>query len=580
MNLDMQATATPDLTKDTESPPTGPDPQWHIFVGLLPALACVPLLLFSLAALWSREYMQFFPVTIAAVVAFTAFLTRGAEPTTNRERRLAAVAVLCVAAVVLAIGVWKFMPSLGTLSVCLVLLAWSVGQIGNQHWGKVASLACLAATTILWPWNWDLGVTHWLENLAAWGTTKSLDALAIPCINNSGRIEIEGLAVMANEICGGQASLFAYLSFAVLVCMLAKRGLLVSIASLICVPIWVMLSHYIRLFGILLAKEYWERDIATGWDFRILEVSTIIMVLGLIWLSTIFFKQLFEPIPVADAEFGPIFSGINKMFCWPQADPFEEMEPEDEYERKQFLKIKEKQAAELAKIPRYHWHADSRVLWVVRGASVVMLLCGLVPIGQLLSRGLEFGVPSVSPQEAENLIAQDALPAELAEGRWKLRDMTPVSRNPRSSFGRYSLLWRYNSGQKQLIVSVDMPFLGWHDAVAARRLEGWKSESHAVDIENDWPFGFAELENELGGKAYLYYGFVNRKAEPFTKVPAYLSVVNQDGLSGNANQNGNQATYQIQVFIETGEEVSRAERAEIKERFLELREVIKSSVRL
>lgn len=523
--------------------------------------------------------MQFFPLAILAVVVFCFFASRDTEPTSNRERRLAAVGTLVLAAIVLILGVLRFIPSLASLAACFVLLAWSIGQMGKQHWGKVASLACLAATTILWPLNWDLGFVHWLENLAAWGTTRSLDALAIACINNAGRIEIDGLAVMANEVCGGRASLFAFISFAVLLCMITKRGLLVSAAAVLCVPIWVLLSHYIRLFGILLAKEYWDRDIATGWDFRILEASTIVLVLGLIWLSTIFFKQLFEPIPVADAEFGPVFSGINKMFCWPQPDPFEEMEPEDEYERQQFRKMKEKQEAIQAKIPKYDWHNDSRVLWLVRGTAIVMLVCGLIPLGTLFSRGLEWGIPSISPQQAESLISQDALPTELDNGSWRLINASSISRNPRSSLGRYSFVWQYGSGQKQLYASIDLPFLGWHDAIGARRLEGWKSDFHAVEVDGNWPFGFAELENELGGKAYLYYSFVNRNAEPFSKVPAFLSIVNPDDLSEDASiQSANQATYQIQVFIETGEEVSRVERSEIKDRFLELRESIKNAV--
>ncbi|MCA9127459.1 MAG: exosortase U [Planctomycetales bacterium] len=552
---------------------------WDFLTGIVPILAMAPMLLIQAAKLGSQPHMRFFPITVVLLVGWIALVGRGAQGTTRKERRWAAVVSVVIGALLYLYSVVIFSPWLAHFALVVSFAGWALGKFGDKHWATTLAWSAVLLTTLPLPWGWDVGFMHWLQGLAAWCTTRALDALSIPCLQNGGLIETRSLTVITDEICGGVDSLYAFFSLATLMLLCQHRSLLVALKVLFLVPVWVHFHYFLRLFSVLIVQEYWQMNLSTGRDFLLLAIATSLFVLLMTWLSSGFFKKLFEPIPVADAEFGPVFSLFNKAGLWPQPDPFEEVEPDDPDDKRNYLKRKKELEAKQAAIPRFEWETNALNVWLVRVAAVMVAVCAVVPIRSLASQGLgslRFGVPTVTDAEVEQLANKEALPQTLPGG-WVQTNFEATRRLKRSRLGQISLQWGYSKGTRQLMATLDMAFLGWHDPVEDRKLLGWREESTRVSVDDNWPWCEAELENELGGKAYLLYSLFTPDSQAYSNLPAYLraglgpnSLASiQDSLSDTA------VTYQFQILVESGTELNDAEQKELRDGFLSLREIVK-----
>ncbi len=574
-------------------------PAWHwdLLVGVLPLLALSPMLIYEAASLWSRDHLRFFPLVLLAIGIWIAIAFRDATEARNRNRVWIAISLSVVAAIIYLYGVWIFSPWMAHLSLLFVFTAWALGRFGQKHWASIVGWATLLATTLPWPWGWDQGFSNWLQSVGAWCSAKALDALAIPCLQNGSSIETRDLHLVADEVCGGLGSVYAFGAFAILLGLLQHSSFIVGFKTLLLVPLWTLMGHFLRIFGILALQEYVQRDFSNGWDYRILEGTTTAIVLLLIWCSSRFIRRIFEPIPVADAEFGPVFSGLNKLFCWPQPDPFDRLEPEDEYEKQRFLKRRAERLAQQPKQATFLWSSLPATLWTVRIVPAVLLLASLMPVISLASQGLSslnFGRPKLSVAQVEGLAGPDSLPDTLvsqsqaeakdeagAEGQgqieWKKLNFQIMQRNPRSRQGEFSVQWAYRSSEGEYTAAIDLPFLGWNDPIEELQLRGWKAGPVDIRWQDDWPWGECELENELGGKETIFYTLFTRGGEPYTRVPSRL-LPEQEAESTDVEtseaiqQSATAVTYQFQLLSESGGELSQAGREALRAQFLQLRQ--------
>lgn len=556
-------------------PDNKPSWQWDLFTGLLPGLALGPMLLFEASALWSKPHMRFFPLTVVAVVVIVVLNWRKAEATTLPARRWTAIATFILASACFLYSVLAFSPWLAHLASVLCFFSWALGRWGNLHWGSIAGWALLLATTLPLPFGWDEAVLAWLQGVATWATTCSLDALQIACLRNGNLLEIKGLTIAADEICDIWGGLYAMLSLAAILMAFQHRGLLVSLKVLSLVPLWVVLANYIRMLAVAIAHENYGINAAFGRDFLVLAIGTTLMTAFLIWLSSMFFRQFFSPIPVADAEFGPIFSTINKAFYWPLPDPLEEIPPEDEDDLKIFNKRQEKKAEAEANRPKIHWLNNPVSTWLVRAVAIVFVAGGGMGLAAFSGgqQQLNFGRPQFSATQVEAIAQEDAMPAVLAganteneQNGWQRTDFSTIRRSPRSSLGEYGLRWSYVKAQQSLTVGVDLPFVGWHDPVTQLERRGWKVLKSQIEVEDGWPYGQAELENELGGLAYLFYANYTIDGSPFDRAPGLESDSDQPKSSAGA------ITQTAQLFVEAGQELSEADLKVHRDQFLDLRQ--------
>lgn len=516
--------------------------------------------------------MRFFPLTLICVAVLMAVHWRAAAPTNNKTRRWLAIGLFILASAAYLYSVINFSPWLSHGAVVLCFAGWALGRWGNYHWGAVAGWACVLATTLPLPWGWDESVVSWLQGIATWAAACSLDALQIACLRNGSLLEIRGLSLFADEVCDIWAGPYALISFAAVLMAFQHRGIVVCAKVLSLVPLWTVLINWMRLLCIATLFEYYEINAASGRDFGLLVLGTILLGLFLIWLSSMFFRQMFMPIPVADAEFGPVFSALNKLFFWPLKDPLEEIPPDDEDDLKMFLRRKEKEVQRLASRPKFDWLAIPASLWLVRACAIGFVAGGGMAIGALAGGklgDLNFGTPIYTAVQMERMAAEASLP-ETLDGGWKRAGFTATQRSSRSKSGEYGLRWTYASKSQTFTFGIDLPFIGFQNPVADLVRRGWKSEQMRFKTQDAWPFGIAELENELGGQAYLFYSLYTVDGQPFvteqmlTKAPGVEDA--------NASDLGTSSITQVvQLFIESGEELSETELIPYRDHFLTLR---------
>ncbi|QDV26151.1 Transmembrane exosortase (Exosortase_EpsH) [Aureliella helgolandensis] len=554
------------------------DWQWNLWAGVLPILAMSPMLLYEAAALWSREYLRFFPLAIVWVAVLVGLQLRTSRGTTRPARRWSAIAMLAVGCSLYAYSVWIFSPRLAHLAAVLVFCAWALGRFGEKHWIEPVVWTAGLATASLLPWGWDQGILRGLLYISTWGTTATLDALAIPYVQNGSLIETRGLKLFTAEVCGGIGNFFSFATFSILLSATLRTSMLVTLKSLGLVVVWSVLADYLKMLTILLLQEFSGRDLTTGKDYQILGIMVILFVLLMIWQSLRFFTRVFAPIPVGDAEVGPAYAALNRMFCWPNAFPFENLEPKDDYEKARFRAAKEKREAELRGAPALNWRQSSLAVWSVRLSAIVCLVAMVFPIQSLGKQGLgglSFGRSALEPEQIAKFGNVDVFPMTLSGG-WQRIGQERTLRSHRSESGEHSFAWRYQAGERQLTASNDLPLQGWHDPIAQRERLGWKVlRSRTLTVDN-WPWCEGVLENEFGGRTYVFYTLLELSGEPYVRLPEYLAPpttledVPVEIAAANA-QAENAATYQFEVVSEAAEALSPIELDELRSTFLNLR---------
>ena len=234
------------MEQDTAKP-NQPTWQWDLLVGALPVLALTPLLIYQSASLWSRDHMHFFPLVLVVVGLWVVMSLRGAREARHPMRVWSAISLLVVGALFYIYAVWQFSPWFAHLALLFFFAAWTLGRLGQKHWASIAGWTALLATTLPWPWGWDQGFSNWLQTSGAWCTAKALDALNIPCLQNGSSIETRGLHLIADEICGGLASVYAFGAFAILLGLVLHSGFIVALKTVLLVPLWTLLGHFMRL---------------------------------------------------------------------------------------------------------------------------------------------------------------------------------------------------------------------------------------------------------------------------------------------------------------------------------------------
>lgn len=583
----MSSVEAENHTSEFESPPSRGLTRWDIWAGLLPLLAISPMLFFQMQSLWSRTHMQFFPLAIAAVAFLTYGGLRGGE-STHPVRRWTALAILALATILYVFGVWEFSPWLGQLSAILVFFAWALGRCGNTRWTSIAAWTALLLTTLPLPLNKDTQLIQWLQKTSSWACGKACDALAIPNLRLANVVQIRGQELFVEEACSGIGSLYALLAVAMLLLILNQRSFLVSLFALLSVLVWASVGNFIRLMAIVVAQEYYQHDLSHGTDHDILGLLTFLIAAGCFWLTEGFLAKMLQPVPIADADFGAVFSWFNTALSWPARDPSLDIVPEDEDDRREFLRMRAEYEARKKKYQPMVW-TDKR--WVYRSVlafAAIMLMVGLAP-AMVVARGgvaaISFGLPTIRGEKLEAFPDEEALPPEV--GEFRRVGYHREARSAASNFGENSLIWHY-AWQNQLVaVSLDFPFDSWHPLSVCYRNAGWNIQGQEVfdgDAGDEvWPWEEIEMSNPLGGRGYVYFCAFTEDMAPFTDVPgagvsdrlaAGAGIV---GALTGAPKQAVKATYQIQMYFEAGGELPRAERRQLRERFLELREILKSA---
>ena len=196
---------------------------------------------------------------------------------------------------------------------------------------------------------------------------------------------------------------------------------------------------------------------------------------------------------------------------------------------------------------------------------------------------------------------QDDMPAEIKT--WKRVKYEMEDRSRGSDLGQRSDVWQFRSPQGvAAVASLDQPFPGWHELTTCYTNTGWKlvgrkvyKPSDALSAEGtdqevdpnsvpgdpEWRLVEAIFEKPTGERGYLLFSHFDSFGEGLDVPSQFEGLTAFFTRAANRLSHRIRATllrgeaYQVQVFLTSYDEFDPALKAEVRERYLRIREEIR-----
>jgi hypothetical protein len=172
---------------------------------------------------------------------------------------------------------------------------------------------------------------------------------------------------------------------------------------------------------------------------------------------------------------------------------------------------------------------------------------------------------------ASRLLALSADDLPASPGPFVREGFQTSRRDLINNIGRFSQTWSYRWGRRAVAVSVDGPFLGWHDLSACYFGQGWTTPDTPPAPEDESRGGplvtarFARPPDQRGDLFFSLFDTRGRVLDP----------PGRGGLLGYVAERlsfwRTRRTYQVQVFVEGTTPLTAAERDQASAFFGEAR---------
>jgi hypothetical protein len=168
-----------------------------------------------------------------------------------------------------------------------------------------------------------------------------------------------------------------------------------------------------------------------------------------------------------------------------------------------------------------------------------------------------------------------------------------------SQWGAHSHTWHYVKGPRELIISLDYPFRGWHELTICYDADGWQVESRNVIDVKRAAAGGEQREKcvesvlhrpELSNYAYLLFTNFNDRQQPLPaermnvfqkfkdRLASFLERVQTLGASGSG-QNDQVQSFQLQVLLQGATTPTEEDRRDATAAFVEFRSRLEQFLR-
>jgi hypothetical protein len=196
---------------------------------------------------------------------------------------------------------------------------------------------------------------------------------------------------------------------------------------------------------------------------------------------------------------------------------------------------------------------------------------------------------AIKPEEISVAFDETSLPAEMAD--WQRLQFTTELRDRSSDEGECSQIWKYRAGNVIAHVSMDYPFVGWHELTSCYEGRGWhveSRESRPADIEHKTAGDYVEVEMSLptGDRGLLLFSLFDGQGRPLkpgeshgerlvTKITSH-PLASWFGLGGSS-ASPDVISIQVQQLLQMQGRPTAEERAQAIATFLEFRERLRQN---
>lgn len=423
--------------------------------------------------------------------------------------------------------------------------------------GRRLLMAVLPAWALLWigirlPLNSDEYLTQSLQKIAAQRASHVMNYFSVEHILDGNVVETPERRYMVEEACSGVQSLFAITACTLFFAIWMREPVGRVVLLLTVGWWWVWVANVVRVVAVTVLNSRWGLPVDQGWGHDALTIVLFAMTLGLIVSSEHLFLFLLPR---------GIFSRSNRIDAGV-------LKPLPNHGPTRFPALGRTQLASAAFIGAY--------------ASLTVL--------QWLP---QINVPK--PTATPVLLGQvDASLAPPILNGWQLRpdSFKSEQRRPDSQWGAHSHTWRYVKGPRELVVSLDYPFRGWHELTICYDADGWLVESrNVIDVKRATEAGVAQEEKcvesvlhrpELSNYAYLLFTSFNDRQQPLPaerlnvyqklvdRLTSFVERVRTMGASGGG-VNDQVQSFQLQVLLQGASTPTEEDRRDATAAFVEFR---------
>jgi exosortase len=495
-------------------------------------LAHLPLLALQARITWEHPHYGFFPLVLLAsgLLAARAGARLGPlEPGNDRR----AVMALGGSWVLLAGACVMGSPWLGAVAAMSVTAAVIYAAGGG---GLLRPL--LPAWGLLWltippPLDVDGELIALLQTAATRSSSHVLDLLGVSQLREGNVIRLADRRLLIEEACSGVQSLFTVLAGTIFLALWARRSLARGVALVAAAVVWVVLGNTVRIVAVVELAAHWGFDATTGWRHEALGLTVFAVALGL---------------TASTDGLVSFLAGVREILRIRARE--RETEPEVQ-PRAPAPEARPRIPTRLPDLRRTRLAS-----WPLAAAFGGLILAQVVLLPPLME---DYLLPG--SMVGSRLLALHADDLPVSQGPFQRQGSQTIRRELGHSSGRFSRLWTYRWGRRTVSVSLDGPFMGWHELTRCYLGQGWTLLERSVQPGESRGSSFAAVRLERGPEQvgelfFSLFDFRGKVLEPW----------GPGGRLGYAGERlafwRRQRTYQVQMFVTAGEALTSAERVQ------------------
>jgi exosortase len=533
-------------------------------------LAFIPFGILYFRDLWTHyPHYQFAPPLVAVAVWLLWKRWPRSGVHVSALTRRAAWTMKWMGVAILAAAVVVFSPWLAIVGAMSALAGVLLLGSGRAFWSQVLPIWLLLWLVIRPPGQVDDLVMRTLQDVTARNTSLLLDWSGIHHIRAGNVFQLPGKELFVAEACSGVHSQLVLFAMAAIWLVVEQRGWLHAVLLLSAAVFWSIVMNTVRVTAVVYAAARYEIDLSVGWQHEVLGYGLVLAGFCLIVCTDRLLLGVAAP--VLDYENALFHSDDslepeNRLAHWwnrwistshrsapSAADPCSAawQQPKTDEPARQNLTRTRAASAVTERSTDLRWRRADKIIVAV-AAGLALLQMSMVC---LAPRDVRIDVSALPGR-----LGADSLPA--VSGAWQKTDYQTRQREIRSDQGHFSHIWRYRSENQLADVSVDFPFLGWHELTRCYQARGWRvvhrtvQSSPAADAGDS--FVEVELRKPTGEVGLLQFCLYDGAGRPVTPQRSHWKGIRGKLMTnplvgllqpGSPAVGMSQATLQVQQFV-------------------------------
>lgn len=542
----------------------------------LALLGLSPLLYLQSKRLWNEPHFQFFPLLIGFGLCLLLHKVRFAVVDTRR--RFVGQLVSLGGFLIGAFSIYVLSPMFAHISFMVLLCGWAMQTLSHLRWTRILAICSVMMICVPPPANLDKVLITRLQSVSSEVCEGALDALFVPSLQRGNIIEMVEKKLFVDEACSGIDSLYALAAVAAGMLVLTNTSLVPSLLTVTTVPCWAIFGNLCRLIVITLSIHFLNIDLSDGIPHQVLGLVVFLMVSCCHFSTAYMFSHLVKPIrhikPDSADECNKGYSAnsiiqlYDKLVSWPNTI----------------------HSSGKAVTPPSNFGLFSRLLTISSAVLAGLLVVGGFLTIFVLQSGNDFAASTgmeVSKEQAEAMLnAEDVGMFFQPMDDIAKPEFFTETRTRASEWGIHSRGWRFQSGNRSCLISLDMPFHGWHDLSACYSGTGWTI--HATEFVNLMsqsdriPYQRCLMTSPTGEYGAIWFWDFDAMGRVEKNSPLLISRLSGNLFSrlfGNSADGATQMTrFQVQLLVVSESPFERDDLKTFEEIFEKMYETIRYRV--